>query len=131
MRALRFALVLAIGWLIAPRSAASDPQTSCMGDYAEDLSALSQRARTIESTTSSYSYAVRTSATYECVSYGSDGNLKRTRSTAQAYGTAFGYRRDGGDTLLLTNEHVADWPAVTDEDHAVDGISAGCKKVAD
>ncbi|HEX7840228.1 MAG TPA: hypothetical protein VF469_22275, partial [Kofleriaceae bacterium] len=126
-----FAPVLAIGWLIASRSAAADPPTSCMGDYAEELSALSQRARTIESTTSSYSYAVRTSATYECVSYGSDGNLKRTRQAAQAYGTAFGYRRDGGETLLLTNEHVADWPQVTDEDHAVDGVAAGCKKVAD
>jgi serine protease Do len=65
------------------------------------------------------------------VSYGSDGNLRKTRASARAYGTAFGYRRDGGDTLLLTNEHVADWPAVTDDDHPVDGIPAGCKRVAD
>jgi S1-C subfamily serine protease len=122
---------LAIAWLSVPRAAAADAATSCTGDYAEDLSALSPSARTLETTTPSYSYAVRTSATYECVSYGSDGNLKRTRSTALAYGTAFGYRRDGGDTLLLTNEHVADWPAVTDDDHPVDGITAGCKKVAD
>lgn len=122
---------LAITWLGVPRPAAADAATSCPGDYAEDLSALSPAARTLEATTPSYSYAVRTSATYECVSYGSDGNLKRTRSTALAYGTAFGYRRDGSDTLLLTNEHVADWPAVTDDDHPVDGITAGCKKVAD
>ncbi|HEX3766195.1 MAG TPA: serine protease [Kofleriaceae bacterium] len=122
---------LAIAWLGAPRAAAADPAPACAGDYAEDLSALSPRARAIEAAGSSYSYAVRTSATYECVSYGSDGNLKRTRSTALAYGTAFGYRRDGGDTLLLTNEHVADWPVVTDDDHPVDGIAAGCKRVAD
>ena len=122
---------LAIAWLSVPRAGIADVPTSCTGEYAEDLTALSSQARSLESATSSYSYAVRTSATYECVSYGSDGNLKKTRSTARAYGTAFGYRRDGVDTLLLTNEHVAEWPAVTDEDHPVEGIASGCKKVAD
>jgi len=128
---------LAIAWFAAsrgaaaaPRAAAADPPV-CTGDYAEDLSAMSARARSIESSASSYSYAVRTSATYECVSYGSDGNLKRTRTTVQAYGTAFGYRHDGGDTLLVTNEHVADWPAVTDDEHPVDGVAPGCKRTAD
>ena len=67
---------------------------------------------------------MRTTATYECVSYGADGNLKTTRDVATAYGTAFGYRRDGDDTLLLTNEHVAEWPAVTDAEHPVDGVPA-------
>ena len=122
---------LAIAWLCAPTVAAADAPAACPGDYAEDLSALSPAARSIDAASASYSYAVRTAATYECVSYGSDGNLKRTRSTALAYGTAFGYRRDGNDTLLLTNEHVADWPAVTDDDHPVDGIAAGCKRVSD
>lgn len=103
----------------------------CTGEYAEDMSALSARARAIESTRKSYSYAVRTSATYECVSYGSDGNLKRSRITTRAYGTAFGYRRDGNDTLLATNQHVAEWPAVTDDDHAVDGVPQGCKRISD
>src|SRR5215467_7663247 len=111
--------------------ARADPVGYCTGEYAEDLSALSQRARSLEATTTSYSYAVRTSATYECVSYGRDGNLKRSRTTVQGYGTAFGYRRDGGDTLLLTNQHVAEWPAVTDEDHPVDGVAPGCKRVSD
>ena len=37
----------------------------------------------------------------------------------------------GEDTLLLTNQHVAEWPAVTDADHPVDGVPAGCKRVAD
>ena len=109
--------------------AAADPY--CSGEYAEDLNALSPRAHDLEAKTGTYSYAVRTSATYECVSYGSDGNLKRTRVAATAYGTAFGYRRDGGDTLLLTNDHVAEWPAVTDGDHALDGVPSGCKRVAD
>ena len=117
-------------WLTLP-TAHADPVRYCAGEYAEDLSALSPHARSLETPTSSYSYAVRTSATYECVSYGRDGNLKHTRTTVQAYGTAFGYRRDGGDTLLLTNQHVAEWPAVTDEDHAVDGVALGCKRVSD
>jgi trypsin-like peptidase len=117
------------GWMMQVAPAAA--QGYCAGEYAEDLSALSPRARSLEASTSSYSYAVRTSATYECVSYGRDGNIKRTRTTAQAYGTAFGYRRDGGDTLLLTNQHVAEWPSVTDEDHAVDGVAPGCKRISD
>ncbi|HEY0254329.1 MAG TPA: serine protease [Kofleriaceae bacterium] len=101
----------------------------CSGDYAEDISALSPQARDMEARTSSYSYAVRTQATYECVSYGSDGNLKTTRVSQTAYGTAFGYRYVDNETLLLTNQHVAEWPSVTDADHAVDGVPAGCKRV--
>ena len=119
--------------LLAGRSeaggAASAPR--CAGEYAEDLSALSAQARKIETETAPYSYAVRTGATYECVSYGSDGTLKKSRTQVRASGTAFGYRRDGGDTLLLTNDHVATWPAVTDADHDVDGVPSGCKRVAE
>jgi serine protease Do len=100
-------------------AAAADP--ACSGAYAEDLSALSARAREAESHAPSYVYAVRTTATYECVSYGSDGELHRTRTTSTAHGTAFGYKRDGGDTLLLTNEHVAEWPQ----------IQNGCKQISD
>jgi len=103
----------------------------CGGEYAEDLTSLSPHARDVDTTSGTYSYAVRTTATYECVSYGSDSNLRRTRVPATAYGTAFGYRHDGGDTLLLTNDHVASWPAVTSAEHAVDGVPAGCKRVAD
>src|SRR4051812_37842621 len=122
---------LVVAWVAAASPAVADAQSRCAGEYAEDLSALSQQARTTEAATGSYSYAVRTVATYECVSYGSDGNLKKARITARAYGTAFGYRRDGGDTLLATNQHVAEWPAVTDDEHAVDGVPAGCKRVSD
>ena len=103
----------------------------CTNAYAEDLSALSPLARDVEAHAPSYSYAVRTTATYECVSYGADANLKRVRQSVTAYGTAFGYRRDGGETLLVTNDHVASWPAVTDDDHRIDGIASGCKRVSD
>jgi Trypsin-like peptidase domain len=108
----------------------------CVGDYAEDLSALSPGARELEARTPSYSYAVRTSATYECVSYGSDANLKTSRISVTAHGTAFGYRHvsagvGGEETLLLTNQHVAEWPAVTDAANVVDGVPTGCKRVSD
>lgn len=106
----------------------------CVGDYAEDLTALSPAARALEARTPSYSYAVRTSATYECVAYGADTKLKTARVTSTAYGTAFGYRKDGpngNDTLLITNQHVAEWPAVTDADHPVEGVPQGCRRVSD
>jgi serine protease Do len=124
-------MVCLAGWLVAPKLAGAVPGPFCAGDYAEELSALSPRARAIEGANVPYSYAVRTTALYECVSYGSDGSLKRTRVSTRAHGTAFGYRRDGDDTLLLTNQHVAEWPAVTDDDHAVDGVPGGCKRISD
>jgi serine protease Do len=124
-------MVVVLGLVGARARGAAADGPYCLGEYAEDMSALSARARAIESTRKSYSYAVRTMATYECVSYGSDGNLKTARITTRAYGTAFGYRRDGNDTLLATNQHVAEWPAVTDDEHAVDGVPAGCKRISD
>ena len=126
---MRFAAVAAV--LLLTGAAQEARAARCVGDYAEDLSALSPGAREMEARTKPYSYAVRTTATYECVTYGGDGNLKTSRINTMAYGTAFGYRHTGEDTLLLTNQHVAEWPAVTDTDHPVDGVPAGCKRVAD
>lgn len=104
----------------------------CTGEYADDFAALSPAARAYdERSDKQYTYCVRTTATYECLSYGADGNLKRERRRAVAHGTAFAYRKLNGDTLLLTNEHVAEWPAVTDADHPVDGVPRGCKRVSD
>jgi hypothetical protein len=81
----------------AARAAAAAP-SRCAGEYAEDLSALSQHAREIERTSGPYSYAVRTTASYECLSYGRDGELKRSRTTARASGTAFVSRADSNRT---------------------------------
>ena len=103
----------------------------CLGEYADDLTALSAAARRAEQQQQAYTFCVRTTAVYECPSYGPDGSLRRKRRTASAHGTAFAYRRDDKGTLLLTNQHVAEWPAATDEDHPVDGIPAGCKRVSD
>ncbi len=127
---LKVACLVGVGMVVS-RLSAADPTPYCSGEYGEDLGELSPQAREIEAKAATYSFAVRTSATYECVSYDSDGSLKRSRRSAIAYGTAFGYRHDGGDTLLLTNDHVAEWPAVTDDDHPVEGVPAGCKRIAD
>jgi serine protease Do len=104
----------------------------CIGDYADDLSQLAPRARELER--QPYSFCVRTTATYECLSYAVDGSVRRSRMKVVAHGTAFAYRQIAGattQTLLLTNDHVAEWPAVTDDDHPVDGVPLGCKRVAD
>ena len=124
-----------LGFVVWPASAqaqvARPPSAGplCLGEYADDLSALQSRARDFEK--QSYSYCVRNTATYECLSYGADGNVRKTRKRAVMHGTAFGYKQSSGETLLLTNQHVAEWPAVTDDEHTVDGVPLGCKKVSD
>jgi serine protease Do len=104
--------------------------TGTCSAYAEDLSALSPQAREVEAHAAPYAVAVRTFATYECPWYAPDGSLRTARQYVQAHGTAFGYRLDGNDTLLVTNDHVASWPAATDADHPVDGVAAGCRRVS-
>src|SRR5262249_6417729 len=112
----------------APAVTANAPL--CVGEYAEDWATLSAEALATDSAADKkYSYCVRNTAVYECISYASDGSLKKTRRNATLHGTAFGYRRDDGDTLLLTNQHVAEWPSVTDDEHPVEGVPLGCKKV--
>jgi serine protease Do len=104
----------------------------CLGDYAEDWGSLNAESLATDSAPDKkYSYCVRNTAVYECVSYGSDGSLKKVRRTATLHGTAFGYRRDDADTLLLTNTHVAEWPSVTDDEHPVEGVPTGCKKITE
>lgn len=103
----------------------------CAGEYADDLAALSPRAREFEETQKRFTFCIRTSAVYECPYYASDGSLRRVRKPVVAHGTGFGYRREGNDTLVVTNQHVSDWPAVTDDAHPVEGVPSGCKRVSD
>jgi serine protease Do len=104
----------------------------CTGAYADDAQGLSRAGRELNAKLESgFTSCVRTSAVYECLSYGSDGNVQRSRKEAVSHGTAFAYRRQNNETLLLTNTHVAEYPMVTDEEHPVAGIPAGCKRVAD
>ena len=144
--AFAFALAVAVALAAAPRHAFAAPKTPvppaprapsdrasrppfCSGEYADDLAALTARAREVEQ--AQYTFCVRTSAVYECPFYAADGALRKTRRTVVAHGTAFAYRRQEGDTLLITNDHVAEWPAVTDDDHPVEDVPRGCKRVSD
>jgi serine protease Do len=125
--------VQARGKLIPLGSPPSVKGPYCSGPYADDFAALSAAAREAEQKpqSQSWTYAIRSSATYECVSYAADGNLRKIRKKALAHGTGFGYRQQNGETLILTNQHVAEWPPVTDEEHKIEEVPAGCKRVAD
>lgn len=116
----------------APASPGVPPAPFCPGVYADDLRTLSGDARTFDHGPEAvFSYCARNTATYECLSYGLDGAVRHERRKAVLHGTAFPYRRQGNDTFLLTNDHVAAWPTVTDLQHPVEGVPAGCKKVSE
>ena len=101
------------------------------GAYADDFSSLSTRTRDYDAHPESvFSYCARNTAVYECLSYAADGTIRRNRQKAVLHGTAFAYRHQANDTLLVTNDHVATWPSVTDAIHGVDGIPMGCKLVS-
>ena len=106
----------------------------CEGEYAADtLEARSLRSREIDHGPRSQFQLPRAQL----------GEVRvpvlrpRRRSCAAAtcrrakLGSAFAYEQSGGDTYLLTNEHVASWPEVTDTIHRIDGVPEGCKRVED
>lgn len=108
------------------------PVGFCSGQYADDFGSLSAAARDFDHRPeATFSYCTRNTAVYECLSYGSDGAIRRDRRKVVAHGTAFAYRKQASETLLLTNEHVAAWPTITDAEHVVRGVPAGCKRVSD
>lgn len=112
--------------------AKTPPRPWCSGTYADDFSVLSKESIELSNRSdASFTSCVRSTATYECLSYGPDGTIRRAKKTATSHGTAFGYKRQGAETLLITNQHVADYALVTDDDHQVSGVPAGCKRVSD
>ena len=73
--------------------------------YADDFSSLSTRTRDYDTHPESvFSYCARNTAVYKCLSYAADGTVRRNRQKAVLHGTAFAYRRQGADTLLVTND---------------------------
>lgn len=110
-----------------PKPAAAEQPPYCLGAYADDLNALSVAARRLEQSTR-YTFCVRSTAVYQCLSYDRDGNVRRRKDTVTAHGTAFAFSRVPGFTYLLTNEHVSEWPLVTEE--AIDDVPPGCKRVS-
>src|SRR5438067_941912 len=140
MRALVIGLVLAHGVATAaqakgkpakpPAKPAAQPAHPplCSGDYADALPP--EKASSILDTAKQpFVFAIRNTATYEHVYYGRDGKLRRAYLRSLVHGTGFGYRIVNGETQLVTNEHVASQPDVTDEEHAVEGVPTGSKKV--
>ena len=126
-------IVIGIGFDLVTRSRLSATTAlMCEGEYADTLQVQSIRTRDLEQgPRSQYSYLVRSTAKYECPFFGSDGKLRRRRVQASELGTAFAYEISGGDTYLMTNEHVAVWPEVTDSLHRIEGVADGCKRVED
>src|SRR3954463_12866268 len=119
-----------VGTLATRKGSSAKTGVVCDGAFADSLQLLTPRVRGIEQgPRSEYTYLVRSSAKYECPYFGPDSKLRRRRIEAVEHGTAFAYEVTGGESYLLTNEHVAVWPDVTDGAHKVDGVQDGCKRV--
>jgi serine protease Do len=104
------------------------PALLCAGEYADSLQVQMVAGRA-PAGTAEYTYLVRNTAVYECPYFDSQGKLRKRPVTAKEDGTAFAYEVAGQETFLLTNEHVAVWPEVTDARHTVPGVSEGCKRM--
>ncbi len=127
--------------LLAPALVAAAPGTGsravpagraplCTGEYADFLSSLRAEARAFEaSPEASYTYCIRTVATYEHISYAKGGRIRRDYVRHVRHGTGFAYRAKDGESYVATNEHVTVHPDVTETDSDVDGVPAGSRKV--
>src|SRR3954470_12677427 len=120
-------IIIGIGFDLVTRSRLSATTgLICEGEYADSLQIPSVRPRDLEQgRRSQYSYLIRSTAKYECPFFGPDGKLRRRRVQASELGSAFAYEVSGNDTYLMTNEHVAAWPEVTDTLRRVDGVPEG------
>jgi serine protease Do len=137
MRALLIALLLAQA---VPAAAKGKPKAApkpaahpahpplCAGDYADALPP-EKAAAILDTVKEPFVFAIRNTTTYEHVYYGRDGKLRRAYLRSVVHGTGFAYRVVNGETQLVTNEHVASQPDVTDEEHAVENVPTGAKKV--
>jgi len=102
----------------------------CSGEYGDALTVLRPEVRSFEaSPRASYVYLVRSTATYEHISYGSGGKVRHQYIRHVQQGTAFAYRATNQQWLLATNEHVARHPEITQADNPVEGVPVGSRKV--
>src|SRR5437763_4379585 len=139
MRALVISLLLAHGVATAAQAKGkpakppakpaqpAHPQL-CSGDYADALPP-EKASGILDAVKQPFVFAIRNTATYEHVYYGHDGKLRRAYLRSLVHGTGFAYRIVNGETQLVTNEHVASQPDVTDDEHPVEGVPTGSKKV--
>lgn len=111
-----------------PAAAPAPPPRLCDGDYADALPVAKANA-ILDASKEPFVFAIRNIATYEHVYYGRDGKLRRAYLRSVVHGTGFSWKMSGGETQIVTNEHVASQPDVTDDDHPVEGVPMGSKKV--
>jgi serine protease Do len=111
-----------------PQPAKPVPPPLCAGDYADALPAEAA-SRILDAKGDSFVFAIRNIATYEHVYYGRDQKLRKAYLRSVVHGTGFAIKTLAGETFLVTNEHVASRPEVTDDEHAVPGVPPGSKKV--
>ncbi|MFN2548466.1 MAG: serine protease [Myxococcales bacterium] len=132
---LLMALLLAAGQPVKAKKppakppAVQSPPPLCNGDYADALPAEKANVILGGENSQPFVFAIRNTATYEHVYYGHDGKLRRAYLRSVVHGTGFAYRVLNGETQIVTNDHVAGQPDVTDEEHPVDGVPVGSKKV--
>lgn len=122
--ALLVAAGAAVGVVASRRGPSAKPGFHCDGEYSDSLQAAG-RAQEMKQ----FTFLVRSTARYECPYFGPDRKLLRRRIEAKEHGTAFAYEVSGDETYLLTNEHLAVWPEVTDTSNKVDGVQDGCRRV--
>src|SRR2546422_11101212 len=111
-----------------PAAAPAPHPALCSVDYA-DAVPPEKASAILDTPREAFVFAIRNTATYERVYYGRDGKLRRAYLRSLVHGSGFAYRIVNGETHLVTNEHVASQPEVTDEEHPVDGVPMGSKKV--
>jgi len=111
-----------------PAPAPAPVPTLCEGDYADSVPAA-RASEILDAVKDQFVFSIRNIATYERVYYGRDGKLRRNYIRSVVHGTGFAYQVKDGETLIVTNEHVANRPDVTDDEHQVDGVPPGSKKV--
>ena len=132
------ATVVAVGLLLCncPETRAQTPPANnlesgpkCTTRYAGNVARAQTTAKANEAGTR-YVHCVRSTATYQCLSYGTDGRMRARKHTVSQHGTAFIFRHERQGALLLTNEHVTEWPFVTSSSAEVEDVPEGCKRVA-
>src|SRR3954469_22765993 len=111
-----------------PAPVPAPPPALCEGDYADSVPAA-RASEILDGVNEQFVFSIRNIATYERVYYGRDGKLRRNYIRSVVHGTGFAYQVKDGETLIVTNEHVANRPDVTDDEHPVDGVAPGSKKV--
>src|SRR5437016_9645640 len=115
---------------VAPAAAAATQKPPlCEADYA-DAVPTAIASQVLDGVREQFVFSIPNTATYEHVYYGRDGKLRRGYVRSVVHGTGFAYRVRDRETLIITNQHVAERPEVTDDEHGVDGVPRAARRSA-